>query len=309
MGFTLVELLVAMALLAILSISLVLTLNHSASLGHHAESQIRSRRDARAVLESIGNEIKSATLAHDRSSVADLQFLVNPGQIDAKYLNPHALFWQSPIATDARYGDLAEVGYFVRWNTENPNNPRGILCRLFVNPEDPASPTNYLIYSQPSAWLSPGGNKIWLDQTAPAVADSANPVNSYKGWIADNVIALWARCLDGSGNAITKDGAGGNAGYVFDSRKGYAATNMFRSGYTNESSVFVPLASLPCAVEIAIVTLDETTANRLASIPTPMASNPVNFWAEIDIFVNGLPAAVRTGARVYSTRIILPNHN
>ena len=86
----------------------------------------------------------------------------------------------APVATETSYGELAEVGYFVKWE-----GARASLRRLFVNPSRPDSASatgvspneNFLIYKNPR-WLS--------DTLVKAVAPATPP--AFKGLFADNVV-------------------------------------------------------------------------------------------------------------------------
>lgn len=318
-GFTLVELLVAMAIFSILAALLFTILSQVNRTWQQAQSRIEPRKSGRAILDYINRDLGAAALpaargmtygsptAQPDSPNLNLQFLANPSQLTAAtFLNPHALFWQAPIASVTTHGNLAEVGYFVRWDESNPNNPRAMLCRFFVNPGD----TNYLIYSSPTNWLS---DSI-LNSAAPGVKDTTTPANSYKGWFADNVIGLWARCLDSRGNPVTNSALNSAyANYAYDSRKGYryqVGTNVvIKSGGPSIGTTNQILATLPASVEVALVILDSQAASRLTQKPVYTNSPPTatSFWTDINGFVSNLPAPVRSGARIYSTRVTLKN--
>jgi len=313
-GFTLLELLVAVAGLVLLTVMLFGVLSQLSSGWQVARSGIETRQKGRDIMDFMARELQSAALPADLTSKTGLQFLVDPTQIDASYLRPHALFWQAPVATDRTYGTMAEVGYFVRWDTTtNPKTPHAILCRLFVNPENPSSLQNYLIDSQPAEWLSPGGNAKWLDTVAPGDAAS-----NYKGWFVDNVIALWVRCLDASGNAITRQPKPGTStlsttNYAYDSRSGYqTAAGMIKNGYRDSSGNYRTVCTLPATVELALVVIDSNTAGRvkpsdLAALQNYNSADPRNFSQEIDAYLNQLPPSIRSGARVYTSTVNLQN--
>lgn len=314
MGFTLIELLVAMAGLVLLTVMLFGVLSQLSSGWQVARSGIETRQKGRAIMDFIAKELQCAALPADLTSKTGLQFLVDPAQIDASYLRPHALFWQAPVATDRTYGAMAELGYFVRWDTTtDPNTPRAILCRLFVNPENPSAPQNYLINSKPSEWLSPGGNTKWLDTTAPGDAAS-----NYKGWFVDNVIALWVRCLDASGNPIVQQPQPGSASVLttnfrFDSRSGYLTSGgLIKNGYKDASGNYRMVCALPAKVEFALVVIDAATASRvkpedLTALQNYLSVDPRNFSQEIDAYINQLPPRIRSGARIYTSTVNLQN--
>jgi prepilin-type N-terminal cleavage/methylation domain-containing protein len=336
-GFSLIELLVAIAVLSILTLLLCGILNQVSSSWTQIRAQVDWRQNGRSILNVIASELRVAALPVDRSSPYSLQLMVDPNALlgNSTYLNPHAIFWQAPIASDTSLGNMAEVGYFVRWDSSNATNPRAVLCRFFVNPKDTA---NYLIYSNPTAWLTTGSSGT-LDTVAPG-----NTANNYKGWFADNVIGLWVRCLDANGIPITRTAAdvahltdSVTTNYSFDSRLGYLATNAGTSGsYIAKSAYYdagittsagtheMVQSALPSTIEIAIVLIDSQTANRVTAIPsyTPFPSgvsgasspyindSPVDFWNDINYFLSKLKTAqplVARGAHVYSIRVPLVN--
>ncbi len=327
----------AIAILAIISIVLFGMVNQVGASWGRVQSQIDIHQNARSILSVMASELRLAALPVDRSNPNGLQFIVDPSQLIGAassisaggFLNAHAIFWQAPIATSTTQGNLAEVGYFVRWDTSVAGNPRASLCRFFVNPDDANS--HYLIYSNPTAWLS------------GAILDAVAPANgpSYQGWMADNVIGLWVRCLDANGNPITRVAAvsstkAATLNYSFDSRRGFTALDASRnplekSGYSDAtlSPAEQVLCTLPNTVEIAIVVIDSQTARAVASVPSypqpyqtsPQAGypspvspytkySPVNFWNDINNFLTTLKAAqprVARGAHVFSMRVPLAN--
>lgn len=186
-GFTLIELLTSIALLAIIGLILVGMASQAARMWSLAESQNQHRQRARAMLDFMAAEMREAVLPVDASATNSLQFILNPTGLDAKFFNRDAIFWQAPLASDTSRGDLSEVGYFVRWNGIEAS-----LCRFHADPSD----TNYLIYSDPSAWLSDG----ILDAAAPA-----SKAEKYRGLFLENVIGLWVNAFNADGSAYPGD--------------------------------------------------------------------------------------------------------
>ncbi len=299
-GFTLIELLVAMTIFSLIVITMVTLVSQTSNIWRSGEGQNQRRSSGRAMLQYIAREMQQAALPvslpvnSGTLAPANLQFLAsvenptNATYIPAEALMPHAVFWQAPIAKDTSAGDLASVGYFVKWITNN-NRPRAQLCRYFVDPSSP----NYLVYQRngvkPANWLAN------ISTVAPATT------NNLQGWFADDVIALWVRCLDAYGQPITTTatGASMNRGFGFDSRQ----------GYTDSAGVVHAAPALPEAVEIAMVTLDQATARKLsAPVYAPSTISPKNFHRDIDAFVSQtLPTNVRAGAQVFSTTVYLQN--
>lgn len=356
-AFTLIELLAAIVVLSILSLLLFTILNQVSSTWTQVGSQIEMQQNGRSILNLIASELRVAALPQNRVNPnvtlpnsdpydPSLQLIVDPPQLPAngtEYLCPHAIFWQAPIATDTTYGNLAEIGYFIRWDTTTPpakpTNPRAVLCRFFVNPTAPgAGGSNYLIYPPnplgdwtPNTWIS----SAVLDAVAPGTSGPTTTANTYPGWFADNVIGLWVRCLDGNGNPIVMIPANGSyplTNYSFDSRLGYMAQDVqgnnyyhAKSGYADSSGIEHVLATLPKTIEIAIVVIDSRTASYVTAIPSyapfphaPFAptgagravhstDSPMNFWNDINYFITNLPPRIAHGAHIYSIRVPLLN--
>ncbi len=185
-AFTLVELLVAVALLAFVSLILVGLASQGGKMWALAESQNQHRQRARAMLEFMVAEMREAVLPLDNSRPS-LQFVINPSNLDAKFLNRDAVFWQAPIATDESRGDLAEIGYFVRWDGTQAN-----LCRFSLDPSDP----DYRIYKNPETWLS----DALLDAAAPG-----DKAGKYRGLFLENVIGMWVKAYQKDGTAYSGD--------------------------------------------------------------------------------------------------------
>ncbi len=336
-GFTLVELLVSIGVLSILFVLLLGILNQLSGTFTEIRAQVYRHQNGQAILGLIASDLRVAMLPQNRMDKNSLELLVDPPSLltAGNYLYPHAIFWQAPIASNTTNGNIAEVGYFIRWDTTTyPNNPRASLCRLFVNPGDP----NYLIYSTTQSWLTP----TILDNEAPGTT------SPYQGWFADNVIGLWVRCLDANGVPITQTAAGvgqqatcQTTNYSFDSRLGYLSSNAGGSSpayipkyayYDPGSKQNVIAGALPSTIEIAIVLLDSQAALRLkgplssisykpftltpaitaspAAISPYTTNSPADFWNDINFFLTNLKTTqplVAKGAHVYSIRVPLAN--
>jgi prepilin-type N-terminal cleavage/methylation domain-containing protein len=230
-AFSLTELLVAISVLGLMVALLGTMTSNVSNVWSKGNAQIDRRRNVRAIVDLVKADLRGALLPVDPSvepTKPNLQFILNPGGISADYNHPDAIFWQAPVATDQSRGDIAEVGYFVKWDVETtPENPRAMLCRLFVNPTDTA---NYRIYSDRTKWL----NDRIIEAVAPANngPDATGQPAGWRGLVAEDVVGFWARWTD-SGNKQVK---------VYDSRVARA---------------------LPKLVEISVVQLDARAAARI----------------------------------------------
>jgi prepilin-type N-terminal cleavage/methylation domain-containing protein len=254
-GFTLVEMLVSMAVLALMVAMLGSMTSSVSRIWQSGNAQSDRRRNVRAIVDLISADLSGALLPVDpkaEPSKPNLQFTLNPNTISEYYRNPDALFWQAPVATDQSRGDVAQIGYFVTWDTEGtPNNPRARLCRFFVNPTDPS---NYRIYSDRTNWL----NDAIIDQVAPA--DNRMLEEQRAGWrglLAEDVIGFWARWQDMSGSQV----------------------NSYDSRVTLE---------LPRVVEISVVQLDVTAALRVTPAMQASLSGLASECSDAGEFVNRL---------------------
>ena len=247
-----------------------------------------------AITDFIRTDLRSALLPVNSADTNNLQFVVlgNSSMISTNYQNPHAVFWQSPTATDQTLGDVAEVGYFVKWNTDKPSNPRPYLCRFSAeNSTNSTNAANFLIYSSPSAWLS--------DSVIAKVAP-ANSTNAYQGLIAENVVALFVQCLDKYGQPITRNAAGNPfANALFDSRQGFTYS-------TNTNAA----CALPPIVRLGFVLIDSRSANRIGAAEQTalMGLSATNV---ADFVMNALGRtdlkAVSQGLRPYQIEVSLMN--
>lgn len=247
-AFTLVELLVATAVLSVLVVMLAQVMSMVSDAWSGGTGRAERQQNGRALVDFVGRDLRSAALPVDPLSngvVPDLQFVVNPTAVPDQFQNPHAIFWQAPIATDTSKGNMAEIGYFVRWD-ESHNPPRAMLCRVFTNPGE----AQHKVYETLN-WLS--ADK--LQTLAPVDSTSG-----YRGLFAENVIGFWARCLDSTGNLISQSGSGGQRG-AFDSRKDYLDTSFNGEGAIININRKAPV--LPSSVEISLVMLDSRAAGSI----------------------------------------------
>jgi prepilin-type N-terminal cleavage/methylation domain-containing protein len=292
-AFTLIEVLVSMAILLLMVVMLHWILSGVSGAWKLGEANKDRMQNARTISDFIANELESALLPLNRTSTNSLQLVVNPPGI-SQVSNRDSIFWQSPLAVDQALGDVAEIGYFVRWDKTNPQNPRAVLCRFFVNltSRDPtgavtANP-NFLISSQPNAWLS---NDV-LNRVAPV----PTAANGYLGLFAENVIGMWVSCLDSGGAVIAASGT------TFNSR----------SGYTDSLLGARPACALPTMIDLSFVLLDARSAVRVGPAEMAAISGLVDTSTNADAFVdaallNSALASFRPAFRAHHVRIHLRN--
>lgn len=309
-SFTLIEVLVSMTILVLLVIVMTQVLTLADNTWMSGEASKERMQNERAIGNFIVNEMRMALLPAGRQATNSLQFVVNPSGVSST--NYDSVFWQAPIATATTYGDVAEVGYFIQWNTSNAQNPQAVLSRFFVNPpSSTAGSTTYLIYSQPTAWIS----DALIQSVAPA-----NSANSYQGLFADNVVGLWVQCLDSYGKQITKTYSGTNyLGDNYDSRLGYTdSQGNLSPSYTSTNSsgttAVSPYCALPRMVSLSLVLLDSQSAQRVGpsqmtairSLVTSSATSttPANSFVT-SALANSTLGPIKRGFRPFQTVIYL----
>lgn len=325
-AFTLVEVLVAISILMLIVVFLGIMAGNVSKMWTVTSSQTQRRTIERDLLQFIARDLQTASLplpAGPTSTVSgssNLQFLVVSGTYVSSGTSiigsPQAIFWQAPISANTTKGNIAEIGYFVQWDTTtNPSNPKAYLCRYYSDAGTSGSSFNIYSSGTTSAWLSGSG--------APSAVAPAMPGSKYKGWLADNVIALWIRCTtitNGTNmqpivGSVTSTGGSTSfpVGCSFDSRLGY---------FDPSSSLGRPGPVLPPCVEISLVVLDSVAAQKITPGMLAISSTSVvnyggtnaavfssgtNQAGSIQFYVNRLPKAIKSGARIYTTTVPLLN--
>jgi prepilin-type N-terminal cleavage/methylation domain-containing protein len=294
-GFSIVELLVSMAILSILLVALLGMLSALTTAWQAGEAHNERRTVAQAVLERMSRELSEAALPTSRTNTNSLQLVINPSGIGTAYQNSQAIFWNAPVSTDSitnSSGNMALVGYFVQWVNGTASTP-GTPCmsRLLINP----SSTDYSSTAA-STWL----NASLLSKYAPSTYVSSTATNNYQGLMAENVLGLWVQANDYNGVSISQGVSSTPGGEAFDSRYSYSFTNSAGNTVTNIA------CAMPSSVQIAIVVIDSRTAKQLPGTgkPTypPLSGNIVN---DVQTFYNNLPNPLRKGAEIQMTTVPL----
>lgn len=311
-GFTLLELLVGVAILTILVVILSGVFGGVSKTWQLGQSNNERLQNIRAITDFLTGELRSALLPINRTDKANLQFVINPANISSSFRNADSLFWQAPVAADQTLGDVAAIGYFVRWDESKPSNPRPNLCRFYVS--DSTSGTNFLVYSQA------GGSVPWLTDAIINAVAPADKANAYQGLIAENVVALFAQCLDVKGRPIEKAYDGSVfTGRGFDSRLGFMdADGTKTADFTNASGGKSPICVLPPMMRLSFVLVDARSAARITpaqkSILVTLAGTIAQQTPKGDAgaFVKAALAdpqlkGVSEGLRAYQTEINLLN--
>ena len=301
-AFTLVELLASTAVLALLVTVLGGIFSQVSRTWIAGEGGVERRRSARAMTDFIAAELRGAAAPVDRVSTKgknNLQLLINPpsGVLPDDCVNADSIFWQAPIATETTFGDLAEIGYFVRWDPNSTTSRQPTLCRFFVNPSTivagkPESNPLFLIYSKPQ-WLTADLVRKVAPATAPA----------FRGLFAENVAGLWVRAFQPDGAELFTEGK-----KTYDSRLGYRY--KVANGTTQERF-------LPARVQVSIAQFDAAGAVQLDALGSKVRAlvkkesvhDAGDFLAELQAATKDEPAMSRLlpGLRIHTTEVRLEN--
>lgn len=268
-AFTLVELLVSMAILAVLLLLLSQLLDQVQRSWNYSEGRVSQFREARLAFDLITKNLSQATLNtywdleynRDSNTVdryvrqSELHFLVIEGgdlgtTKDGKVFG-HALFFQAPLGYSNQYRGLSNLlnarGYYLIYGGDERFKPG------FVN-ADPAMRYRLMEYRPPAE-----ENQIYIDgdddRRAGRKAD-------YKSWyrheldrfshpLAENIIAFVVAPRDTIEEVVdsARDTHSRIAPeYVYDSNR-----------HTNAAFV----NQLPPLVKVTMVAIDEATAIRI----------------------------------------------
>ncbi len=222
-AFSLIEMMVAAAVLGILALLLAEIANRASAAWVRGEAQAARSQAVRAILGSLTANLRTAVRPLDPADQESFQFVVNPPSAGGDFRNRDAVFWQAAVSGPDG-GDIAAVGYFVRW-FEEEGRPVARLCRLFVEQMDAGGNAdgNFRVYTDPAAWVT----EAILTAEAPATG-----AENFEGLLADHVVGFWVRCYNQAGDVVPD----------FDSRQ--------QNGF-------------PTRIEAGLVMLDSRAARRL----------------------------------------------
>jgi type II secretory pathway pseudopilin PulG len=271
-SFTLVELIVAIGIFAIILIVLLQMVSQTTKIWQQTTGVSANRENARLLLQLMGRDLQTAVFPITSSN--NLQFQVNPASLNGStYLNPSAAFWQAAVSgTTAASGDIQDVGYFINWIPDGSGVVHGTFCRIQV----PRPATNS---ATPPLTITPA--ILYADAPGLANTDLSSPT-AYQGLLADDVMGLWITLYSAN----------------------MASTNLPSAAYNSRTASFQPAYA-----DIGIVMMDPAVARHinagnLASITGLYTSSACTNAAS---FANLLPASFKVGAHSFTTRVQLKN--
>lgn len=323
-AFTLVELMVSIALLSFLLLVLSGVTESARAAWTNGKRRVETFQNARAALEVMAREITPAVVD------TRMQFVMAPGELLARAgaLNvaeeAPALLWMAPLGEN---GELRCVGYYLYRDAERKFYR---LKRIFTGPKDAAGKTSEFFprmtnLSDPrdaALRVSPVHAK-WFTRNWNAKAfDEEDPLNerAIVSGAADGVIAFWAQPLDLLGNPIPwlSEAAHHPKSELLYNSAAYfqvATSTPFESGksftYLAETPQSMKANRVPAAIEFTVITLDSELLARDSTVIPPQ-QNVLEHGA-LDVersareTIDLLRAKRIHTARVFSTRAKLTN--
>jgi len=185
-AFTLIELLVAVSVLTILLVILLGMTQNVSTLWQRAEGQKNRQQTARMAMAAITKDLESSLFSFSTNADPRLEWRLNPGFNE--FQNPNAAFWAATAPAGEDGTDVAQVGYFVVWTT-NDSRQTAELRRLFIPGIDPDS-----IFQDPSQTLDAA--------TVARLAPGSEDTNSQRGLIGQNIAGLWIKLFKSDGTAL-----------------------------------------------------------------------------------------------------------
>jgi uncharacterized protein (TIGR02599 family) len=304
-AFTLVELLVAAAVLAMLVALILNMVTQTSKTWRSTSGKIEQFRDARDAFDAMTRKLSQATLnsyldydnpANPRAYIrqSELRFLSGPasnilGSTLSTNMTTMAVFFQAPagFVTNSTNSVLQNVlntwGYFLEYGSDTNARP-GFLpsgspkarsrYRLmeFMEPTESLSVYNYTATNPSSAW-----NYTNIDWISNSLAQPLS--NRPTHVLADNVIALillpklspsdWA---SNSSHSNTYDASSLAPNYVYDS----SINQNSNLPSVQDKACLNTHNQLPPVVQVTLIAVDETTAVRF---PVPYSNLATTFSA------------------------------
>ena len=291
-GFTLVELLVSIALITLIALLLSSMTGATASTWRHTTARIEQFRSAETAYESITRRLSQATLNtywdYDNPTApkkylrqSDLRLISGNMTAGPKKLltvagprrPTHGIFFQAPLGyvdNAASFGGLDNLintwGYFVEFNYDTrpafiesmagkpPNRWRYRLMELM-------QPSNGLsIYQYSSGNPAYVGREWFTGNLPPVTVPPAVPTTPTRV-LAENVVALVLLPKLSKKDEEALPGKVLSKDYFYDST------------VTNADPDINPKSQLPPIVQVTMVAIDETSAQRIANGSTLPAFN------------------------------------
>ncbi len=311
-GFSLIELMVSVALLAVLLLILEKVTDSVMRAWREGQARTDGFQSARTALEVMSRELSPAVVD------TRLQFVVAPGTLLKAKGAPDV----APEAPDLRC-----VGYYL---AQDPIRKFYRLKRISIGPlgidgkDSPYFPgtvaTNHPGEKEPRS--SPIDANWFTDKWDDAAFDEEDPENEVAvvSSAADGVIGFWVQCRDVLGRpiALLSNAANHPKSELFYNSAAYfqvATTTPFENGesfiYLAETLQSMKANRVPASVELTIVTLDSAILNRGVTIPAQSNLFDPAGALDLDASVHKFQSELRQNhiytARTFTTRAKLVN--
>ncbi len=329
-AFTILELLVAMAVLLVIVLAVAGLAAGASRIWVQSERNTEQFQNGRAILELISRELAQA------GNNSRLQLVDSPGGIpwpttgtephqaivDGGGMSTSSLFWQAPVsravstggATPAAVSDLSIVGYYLaRYDAPAGGRSRFQLRRVFIPPTlaetNAANPQFRLYNAPPDRATAP-----WITGLAPDAFDTTKST-SVVSVVSDGVIGFWIRCFDATGQPIdwmyptTRNLADAKFNSAGCFQPAIASTNQ-PARWTNPNQT-AQTFRLPASIEVTLITADQRALSAAANAGIPQVA-PFNSPTAVLASIDSMNAALRNAARIktartFSTRVSLIN--
>lgn len=309
-GFTLIEVLVATAILGLIIALFATIFSHTSAIWSRTTGKVQQFRESRSAFERMTTRLEQATLntywdydnpaapsRYERRS--ELRFIAGPAAnllptSGSKTRLTHAVFFQSPVGYTGRpqyqsFDNLLSVGgYYLEFASDQDLRPafvspalaplrfRHRLMEFLV----PAESNPIYTYTSPPNGVPTYIGKEWYQGLANQNPAPGVPANSRV--IAENIVALVITPrlsqqdeLEVKG-ASTAEGSPLAPNYLYDSAPGAAADSRYSDGRLN------PTNQLPPILQVTMVAIDEASALRLR-----LGSGSANLFGVANKFTKG----------------------
>ena len=319
-GFTILELLVAMAVTSLIVVMLLQIIGISSSRWKTVNDSNQAYQAARAAFDSLTRTLSQATLNteydyYDTARRSRLALAATPDETQRKLAleafkpdaygrssalhfisgkslvgsqHAHALFFQAPMdfdtsgAPDTAAGQLNAIGYFIRFGDDAANRPPNVSAS---NPP-PKERFRLFQYLQPTGALDTyreAAGNAWFKNDA----DSIPTANTHV--LAENIVvlAILPKLPAGAVDALAPD-------YEYDSRTPWGS-----------GAQPVQMHQLPPVVRLLMVAIDEASAARNPSLGSQFGSlfqKPAQYDADLAIVESALSKA-GANFRIFQTDV------
>jgi prepilin-type N-terminal cleavage/methylation domain-containing protein len=330
-GFSLIELLVAIAVLSIMLVMLAEMTGMVADTWAKGENRVETYQSARAALELMSREMTPAVVD------TRMQFAILPGEELEDYgatniaLETPCVLWMAPLGEK---GDLRCVGYYLfRDDAKTFYRLKRIYISSEDDPDTSEDETEYFPlvkvagdeFSETDTRLrvDPWDADWFMRDWDAAAFDEQDPANRkvVVSTVADGVIAYWVQAVDLLGNPVPWFSEvsvnSGKTDLLYNSAGFFnmATTTPFDNGDTTvflaETNFTMKANRVPAAVDITVVTVDVKTLARRPAIPTQTNvmrdDGSLDVEESIRLYNKALIDGNLIGARTFTTRVKLVN--